>query len=278
MRLGQFSRKYNQKSTEIVEILSKKFNLEIANHPNCKIPEEVIQELILFLSPTDTDDAIKLSVSIKTEVIKENNQNNQFAQSNSSDEDLKSLNIENGVIRAPKIEVSGLKIIGKIELPTKNESDKIDEKNSEDLAFIEEDKDENEINDVTDENLNAPKETKSLVSKTPEISIENNSKSTIRNPSKQKNILKKKKKGKPELTPDEKQKIRLSEIQRKQTELKKAKKDLRKKTFQANQKAFEQSNKKKIKRFSKHIGSDQKNEKKERPKSLWGKFLYWLND
>ena len=278
MRLGQFSRKYNQKSSEIVEILSKKFNLEIANHPNCKIPEEVIQELILFLSPTDTDDAIKQSVSIKTEVIKENNQNNQFAQSNSSDEDLKNLNIENGVIRAPKIEVSGLKIIGKIELPTKNESDKIDEKNSEDLAFIEEDKDENEINDVTDENLNAPKETKSLVSKTPEISIENNSKSTVRNPSKQKNILKKKKKGKPELTPDEKQKIRLSEIQRKQTELKKAKKDLRKKTFQANQKAFEQSNKKKIKRFSKHIGSDQKNEKKERPKSLWGKFLYWLND
>ena len=278
MRLGQFSRKYNQKSSEIVEILSKKFNLEIANHPNCKIPEEVIQELILFLSPTDTDDAIKQSVSIKTEVIKENNQNNQFAQSNSSDEDLKNLNIENGVIRAPKIEVSGLKIIGKIELPTKNESDKIDEKNSEDLAFIEEDKDENEINDVTDENLNAPKETKSLPSKTAEISIENNSKSTVSNPSKQNNIITKKKKGKPELTPDEKQKIRLSEIQRKQSELKKAKKDLRKKTFQANQKAFEQSNKKKIKRHSKHIGSDQKNEKKERPNSLWGKFLYWLND
>ena len=278
MRLGQFSRKYNQKSTEIVEILSKKFNLEIANHPNCKIPKEVIEELILFFAPADTDDSIKQSASIKIEVNKENNQNNQLAQSNSSDEDLKSLNIENGVIRAPKIEVSGFKIIGKIELPTKNESDKIDEKNSEELAFIEDDKDENETKAVTAENLNEAKETESLPSKNAEISIESNSKTTVSNPSKQKNIFKKNKKGKPELTPDEKQKIRLSEIQRKQTELKKAKKDLRKKTFQANQKAFEQNNKKKIKRHSKHIGSDPKNEKKERPNSLWGKFLYWLND
>lgn len=278
MRLGQFSRKYNQKSSEIVEILSKKFNLEIANHPNCKIPEEVIEELIFFLAPTDSKVSINQSVSSTAETIKENNQNNQLGQSNSSIEDLKSLNIENGVIRAPKIEVSGLKIVGKIELPTKKESDKVDEKNSEELAFIEDDKDENETKDVTGENLNDAKETKSLLSKTSEISNESNSKTTVSNTSKQKNILTKKKKGKLELTPDEKQKIRLSEIQRKQTELKKAKKDLRKKTFQANQKASEQNNKKKNKRNSKQISSDHKNEKKERPKSLWGKFVYWLND
>ena len=134
MRLGQLSRQLEVSSDKIVKVLADNFR-EVNNHPNIKITEEELAFLVVHFSPktshteeasveaTDANETQieALSEEIAPEIIEEEALP-EFVESlrpqvitleeefNAQKEDLESY-------KAEKVELEGLKVVGKIELP-----------------------------------------------------------------------------------------------------------------------------------------------------------------
>merc|ERR1711916_228389 len=136
--MGQLSRKINVKSSEIVDFIEKEFNDSIKNHPNCKIPDEYITRIesnFLIETPTsENDDGSPQDDGPADEILEEQTiEAKQEDQTKEVDEDAEAevstdeddstdelpedLIIEEGVIKAPKPEIEGVKVVGKIDLP-----------------------------------------------------------------------------------------------------------------------------------------------------------------
>lgn len=159
MRLGQLSRKLKVKPQEIIDFINAKFDKELVVHPNVKIDDAFIddihaefptvinvekEEIIiesenkeLEIEPLEKEeeeelpekeqtpsfveaDTEKLTQEISKEIIldlhSENEDENDQENDLLSEEDL---NIIDGIIKAPKLEVEGIKVVGKIDLPEK---------------------------------------------------------------------------------------------------------------------------------------------------------------
>jgi hypothetical protein len=154
MRLGQLSRKVSVRSTDIAAFLSAK-GILLEDQANAKISDDVARMVIDHFAPHLTVDqnlaeevTIAEEVAIAEEVtIAEEEEQNMLTSAVAKDDEpqIEVVNTglrqedplphvgpeaaQNDVIKAPKIELQGLKVVGKIELPQprKKESEAIPE-------------------------------------------------------------------------------------------------------------------------------------------------------
>lgn len=287
MRLGQLSRKLQVKTAEIIDFLQSEYDVVINNHPNSKVPEELLalledrfkkeivlesaaelenaiieeHEVVLDVPKTETPNDSEIQESpleeLEKVVIIENSPN----YNNDIVEDEAELNIIDGVIKAPKIEFAGVKVVGKIELPEKKIEAPTD-------TLIEEVSPIDPNNDIenSEEKVNAEPIT-------PE-QVEKKRKSRPSKTSQSERKDRHRRNDQPLLTPEEQRRIKLKEAQKQKLEAQKAKKENRRETYSQELKPSKNnsSSQKKKKIIS------NKTPKKQKPTSLWGRFIYWLND
>lgn len=273
MRLGQLSRKLNVKSGEIIARVEKKFDVTIKDHPNCKIPDEFLVDLLshfednrpstekeLVVEEVEEKNAETPSVESVEEEKKvadssENeapNTNEEISASNLQEDDHE-LIIEEGVIKAPKPEIEGVKVVGKIDLPEpkkESEEEKDRENNETDSA------DSSESSDRTEEK---------------EKTVRSRAQGKKNRP---------KRKTKEVLSHEEKKKREEARYRKEQEAKKKREKELKRKNYEKlmQEKAASVTSKKSSKRKKKRPTKSTKREAmKEEPKTLWGKFMRWLN-
>ena len=148
MRLGQLSRKTDTKPTEILSYLKNEFDIELGSHLNTKVDDELAKKVVSkFVKPK----AAKPTILKKADSIQQETEDKAVSANPVSEEETKApieeianseeetepvststdtgnefeqgqevdpatiLNAE--LIKAPKIELAGPKVIGKIELP-----------------------------------------------------------------------------------------------------------------------------------------------------------------
>lgn len=153
MRLGQFARKLEVKPSEIADFLNSEHDQSISVHPNSKIPDELLQivEERFAIAKVETEENIietaeNTEVSSVADVVTEEKtedvdevieakgsdsveNSDETEQSDSETTELKEwqrgefvpdeLKEQAETIKAPKIDLEGLKVVGKIELPEK---------------------------------------------------------------------------------------------------------------------------------------------------------------
>jgi hypothetical protein len=134
MRLGQLARKLELRPTDIVEFLAKR-NILIEDGTNTKLDAAHVSLAIQYFAPDsnikDYPDADTPSVDPTADVSAEANTASVTPALDESDKDA--TRQENEVIKAPKIELSGLKVLGKIELrevkkkPSENPPEPVDD-------------------------------------------------------------------------------------------------------------------------------------------------------
>lgn len=287
MRLGQLSRKLQVKTAEIIDFLQSEYDVVINNHPNSKVPEELLallenrfkkeivlesaaelenaimeeHEVVLDVPKTETPNDFEIQESpleeLEKVVIIENSPN----YNNDIVEDEAELNIIDGVIKAPKIEFAGVKVVGKIELPEKKIEAPTD-------TLIEEVSPIDPNNDIenSEEQVNAEPITPEQVEKKRKSRPSKSSQSERKD--------RHRRNDQPLLTPEEQRRIKLKEAQKQKLEAQKAKKENRRETYSQELKPAKNnsSSQKKKKIIS------NKTPKKQKPTSLWGRFIYWLND
>jgi len=163
MRLGQLARKLDVKINQIIDFLEEEHQIKIENDLNTKLDEDTLTLVNLKFKATKTDTIVSNTteeISEETTIINESVENempliNETPTTNAGkikdisaveneedklivlDEDGEpiELNVVDGVIKAPKKEIPGFKVVGKIELKqpkksiqfVKTEDGKIDE-------------------------------------------------------------------------------------------------------------------------------------------------------
>ncbi|MDG0973525.1 MAG: hypothetical protein P8O07_05135 [Crocinitomicaceae bacterium] len=170
------------------------------------------------------------------------------------------LNIVDGIIKAPKVEVAGIKVVGKIELPEKK-NEVIEDENTE----VNAEQSEPSSNEETDNLVTVPNEPKEVLKNA-------NKRTSDRKRSERKSRTKRVEKQL--LTPEEERRIQLKEAQKKKIAEQQAKKEQRRKTYNEDMKSVQKT----VSSGKKKKTASSKPQKKSKPTSLWGIFLHWLND
>jgi hypothetical protein len=151
MRLAQLARKLSLKSTAIVDFLAAQ-GVAIDDSPNAKVDEVHARAVISHFAPSlfDVEETIAAEPEYASEVIKvepietsEPSDESEVMEEVNETETEADLSIETiealpDVIRAPKIELSGLKVLGKIELPEKKKKEETEVINEAGEVVIEE--------------------------------------------------------------------------------------------------------------------------------------------
>ena len=145
MRLGQLSRKVNVKPTEILQYLKNEFDVELGSHLNTKVDDELSDKVILKFTvkkpeiiPPITEDVIEEIAEPETtteeieveskEIISETVSDTSLetepgtlpegVREYGTDEEVDAQTILNAtLIKAPKVDLPGPKVVGKIDLP-----------------------------------------------------------------------------------------------------------------------------------------------------------------
>jgi hypothetical protein len=294
MRLGQLSRKQQVKTAEIIDILQSEYDVAINNHPNSKVPEELVAHLedrfkkeIVLESPAEPEVSVIEDHEVIAEIPRSETPNDSEIQelpveeleevliientpiyTNDIVDEEAELNIVDGIIKAPKIEFTGVKVVGKIDLPEK----KIEAPTE---TLIEEDTPVDSDIDIENPEKQENVETTEISAKpaTPrEIEKKHTNRPAKKNQSERKD--RQRRNDQPLLTPEEQRRIKLKEAQKLKLEAQKAKKEKRRATYSQELKP---SNNPSSPQKKKKVVSN-KTPKKQKPTSLWGRFIYWLND
>lgn len=152
MRLAQIARKLNTTPNVIIKFIEQNFEVKIPSAPNTKIPDEYVPRILQYFSPDTTEDhvakpeeTIPINDDLESKEVREETTHsaeenitiiNKEDETNETDsvkeeapeevEEVKDLNIEDGVIKAPKVKVHGIKVIDKIELPSKPQKESVE--------------------------------------------------------------------------------------------------------------------------------------------------------
>lgn len=258
MRLGKISKLLNVSNEKIINFCKEFDGTIIENNPNVKVSENLILELQKFfgnesmIKDNEIDVIAEINEDfteeIKQEIIVETNKKETPELQEATeehpldDESLeleKELNLVDGVIKSPKVNLPGPKVVGKIELPNKKTTEK-------------------------DESLDTdkPKDTELDTKKV-----------------KKKNVRKHKKSSKISMTYEEKQKLEQEKLQDEIKNRKQKEKEKKRKHYEKNvQQRKSQNLKKSSNNNKKKAVNSQQNNKTEKPKTLWGKFIFWLNN
>jgi len=122
MRLGQLARKLERSPTEIIEFLASK-NIHIDDGVNNKLEASHLTLVLQQYAPTElqaqiVEDADDLAVELPPDASAKEEATLQETPSQEPIAEVDQLTPEQSdVIRAPKVELAGLKVLGKIELP-----------------------------------------------------------------------------------------------------------------------------------------------------------------
>lgn len=294
MRLAQIARKLKVKTSEVVAFVDQKFEDQIQNAPNTKIPDEYVNDIIAHFSVVEEEtiqkekvkeDSTVLETSIekiqeadKAEEVLETENKLDSDQSKSATDSVthqdKELNIEDGVIKAPKAEVKGIKVVGKIDLPGQKTEEGESTEETEQSEVIEESKEESspvsEIKEEKQEDVKVEKEE-------PIVQATQPASKRADNPPKNKS-------NKKSLTYEEertlKQKAYGDELQRLK-EIDKAKKKANYEQMMQERTAKSSPKKSKTKITKKENSKPATKKvvkKKVVPTTIWGKFIFWLNN
>ena len=127
MRLGQLARKLDTTPAEIIQFLASK-NINIEKEVNTKLDDESVSLALGRFAPAasavgepEPDDTRALV--LPAEIESQPSTSQTAAQSASEVETSSSAAPLDDVIKAPKVELAGLKVIGKIELPEKKKKE-----------------------------------------------------------------------------------------------------------------------------------------------------------
>ncbi len=115
MRLGQLARKLSLRPAQLVEFLAKN-NIQIEESSNARMEDSQVDLIVRHFAPDSFDQIAQEVEEIEEPVLVENTQSVIEPLTPESDTVENEIN-EPEVIRVPKIELSGLKVLGKIELP-----------------------------------------------------------------------------------------------------------------------------------------------------------------
>ena len=123
MRLGQLARKLAVRPSEIVEFLTAN-NIPLDESSNTRLEDDQVSLIMKQFAATGTGDAVPALITLQAEdevsFPAEGDLNEQTEEENKSPEYLppSGNDVEKAeVIKAPKVELSGLKVVGKIDLP-----------------------------------------------------------------------------------------------------------------------------------------------------------------
>lgn len=146
MRLGQLSRKVNVKPNEILNYLKLEFDVELGSHLNTKVDDALVEKVVAKFhsipEPSESkEDSTPISDPVESAEINEtiepevSNLEEEPSEDSVSDEETESSESEPSVefelhqevdastianaplIKAEKVELTGPKVVGKIELP-----------------------------------------------------------------------------------------------------------------------------------------------------------------
>lgn len=122
MRLGQLSRKLDITPAEIVQFLASK-SVTVGSDVNTKLDEDSVRLALEHFAPGSSDEAVKVeSEPMQPPVIEAPGITAEKTDEDEFQNDVQSIE----VIKAPKIELAGLKVVGKIDLPEKKKKEEPD--------------------------------------------------------------------------------------------------------------------------------------------------------
>jgi hypothetical protein len=122
MRLGQLARKLALRPAEIIEFLAAN-NIQMEENANAKVEDSHLSLILLRFAPdmlnTISSEADIPETSVESAEIIANESDVTLERSVVVDSMLEEIEAEEKVevIKAPKVELSGLKVVGKIDLP-----------------------------------------------------------------------------------------------------------------------------------------------------------------
>lgn len=127
MRLGQLARKLDTTPAEIIQFLASK-NINIENEVNTKLDDESVSLALGRFAPAasavgEPEPEDTRALVLPAEIESQPSTSQTAAQSASEVETSSSAAPLDDVIKAPKVELAGLKVIGKIELPEKKKKE-----------------------------------------------------------------------------------------------------------------------------------------------------------
>lgn len=292
MRVRQLAKDLGITITRLEKFLSNNLEMEQVHNPNLKLEDDAVNKAIAHfglkekpviseikskisneklsaisedISDNDLNNEIKPE-EIKTTPISDNIPSNKEVEEVQSKEDISgtklvetgetTLHIKNGVITAPKVELKGITIKGKIDLP----SPKVVENNEEENSTV------NDENELKGEN----KEEKKII--------------PVYTPKpKKKKIIKKNSSIPIEPTLQEIKEKEKAELEKRLAQQKEYQEKLRKehyfKEVQPKTKKVQKKKKKEIvEKHNEVINQDNNKVKENEPTSAWGKFIAWLNN
>jgi len=127
MRLGQLSRKLSVRPGDIIEFLSKN-SIQIDNDSNTRLDDEHVVLIMQHFAPgsltEESIDAVQESDDLEKDLAEDLEVSSPSSlESTATLQQEQQEEIQDTVIKAPKIELSGLKILGKIDLPERKKKE-----------------------------------------------------------------------------------------------------------------------------------------------------------
>jgi len=135
MRLGQLSRKVDTKPSEILSYLKNEFDVELGSHLNTKVDDALTEKVIakfkavvISESTIKTEDQTDAKVEVEKEPelesdpieetnVEETEKPEPIAEFDRDQEIDEATRLSAEVIKAPKVELAGPTVVGKIDLP-----------------------------------------------------------------------------------------------------------------------------------------------------------------
>lgn len=135
MRLGQLARRLSLRPAQIVDFLANK-NIQIDLSSNTRLDEDHVSIIVQHYAPeslaTIESEPDEVEETVPVMAVTKPVVNQEVVQQSVSEEPQTAEEIE--VIRVQKIELSGLKVLGKIELPEPKKKELVGEQNPEEVV------------------------------------------------------------------------------------------------------------------------------------------------
>lgn len=137
MRLGQLARKLSVRPSQIVDLLAKDQQF-LEDGSNTKLSDDLVKQIVLHFAPNRLTEIMLVQTQEAEPELPQQPEtviNEVAEQQPEIVSEIKSEVEDTETIRAPKVELAGLKVLGKIELPAprkkeepKEESDQVQQK------------------------------------------------------------------------------------------------------------------------------------------------------
>jgi hypothetical protein len=132
MRLSQLARRLSLKPSEVVEFLGRQ-NIPVEDRLNARIDSDIVALVVKHFNPSLLDVLMKEDAADEVALLPEPNEVQDSESTattpttNQADEASPADSTPPEVIRAPKVELPGLRVVGKIELPEPRKKETVSE-------------------------------------------------------------------------------------------------------------------------------------------------------